>query len=444
MSPRVTHLRERLTALYQRLFDAGDRPEERSARSVRAIRQQAAGIEDRIAHLLRDDRLLDRQTRSLQTVEAPTLAEVQRDLEPGVALIEFFLASDRLFTFFVTQDEVRVVSRPATEHELHHLLLRFHFHLSKFQRTEPVSEDAVLHATRKNLTKLADIVLAPIAEHLTAKRLVIIPHGVLHHLPVHALPWGDGWVADEFEVIYAPSAAVYAHCGETRPSADGGACVFGLPDELAPQIEDEAHRVAAVLESDHVYLREHATFERLRTEVQEARFVHIATHGMFRPDQPMLSSIRLADKWVNLYDLYDLDVRGELVVLSTCESGTADVTRGDEILGLTRGFLYAGAPALLTSQWRVHDAVTTELMASFYRHLRAQGDAAAALRAAMADIRREHPHPYYWAPFFLTGRPVAGGHAERVNAPASAGEQAFNENAHSARAATGERHAVLQ
>jgi hypothetical protein len=147
-------------------------------------------------------------------------------------------------------------------------------------------------------------------------------------------------------VVYAPSAAVYAFCRGVRPEADGDPAVFGLPDERAPQIEGECRRVAQVLGTSRLYLRDEATFERLRREAGRARLLHIATHGMFRHEHPMLSSIRMADRWVNLYDLYGLRVRGELVVLSTCESGVANANGANEILGLTRGFLYAGAPAL--------------------------------------------------------------------------------------------------
>ena len=215
-------------------------------------------------------------------------------------------------------------------------------------------------------------------------------------------------MTDRFEVLYAPSASVYSFCGGRRKRAQGAPSVFGLPDRFAPQIEGEAHRVAEVLGSDRVFLGEQATLERLRQESRRARILHIATHGMFRHAQPMLSAIRLADRWMNLYDLYGMDVAGELVVLSTCESGVADVTEGNEILGLTRGFLYAGAPALLTSQWCVNDVATTEFMDAFYRHLMSEGDAATAHRAAMAEVREHRPHPYFWAPFFLTGRPVPG------------------------------------
>ena len=121
----------------------------------------------------------------------------------------------------------------------------------------------------------------------------------------------------------------------------------------------------------------------------------------------MLSAIRLADRWITLYDLYDLEIRSELVVLSTCESGIAGVTDGDEILGLTRGLLSAGARAVMASQWRVSDAVAAELMDDFYCALERSGDAVEAYGKAMRAVRDRHPNPCFWAPFFLAGRPVA-------------------------------------
>ncbi|MFI5404063.1 MAG: CHAT domain-containing protein, partial [Planctomycetota bacterium] len=162
---------------------------------------------------------------------------------------------------------------------------------------------------------------------------------------------------------------------------------------------------ASMLQTDRVYLGGDATLDRLREVAADARVLHIATHGMFRWAQPTRSSVRLADTWLNLYDLYDLELGADLVVLSTCESGAADVTRGGELMGLLRGFLCAGARTLLASQWRVHDAATAEFMQVFYRNFRDGRGASGALREAMADIRSRWPHPYYWAPFFLVGSP---------------------------------------
>jgi CHAT domain-containing protein len=403
---RVRYLRERLEAVYRRIARATPEPGTPAARSLREARVQACEYEQEIARLLRTHRLKDPETVSLEAVDAPSLATIRLELAEDTTLVEYFLSEQGLFTIVVDGHDTHVVKQDIREEGLRRMLERFHFHLSKYQRPQLEAEALVASATRANLSKLAAILLEPVAEHLRGKRLVIAPHGVLHHLPFHALPWGDGWLTDRFEIVYTPSAAVYTYCGRRKEASSGTPCVFGLPDEQAPEIEAEARRVAERLGSDRLHLRDEATLDRLREEARDARIVHIATHGMFRHAEPMLSSIRLADRWVNLYDLYSLEVGGELVVLSTCESGIADVTGGDEILGMARGFLYAGARALLTSQWRVHDAVTSEFMDAFYDQLEELGDAAAAHRAAMASVRAKHPHPYFWAPFFLTGRPV--------------------------------------
>jgi CHAT domain-containing protein/tetratricopeptide (TPR) repeat protein len=403
---RIRHLREQLNAIYQRLFRHENGAEKRSARAVRRARQQAWTLERRMAKLLREARLGLGESASLDTVAAPDLDSVRRDLEPDAALVEYLVTGDEIVTFVVTQTELHVVRREFAAAELRRLLERFRFHLAKFDRQNVVAEDLILQATRANLGKLARVLIEPIARHLTVSRLVVVPHGLLYGLPFHALPLGDGWLADRYDVVYAPSAAVYGLCRGKAVRTTGPACIFGLPDEAAPLIEREVRDVAHVLATDRLHVGETATLAQLREDVREARLLHIATHGMFRREQPMLSSIRLADTWLNLYDIYGLELDCELVVLSTCESGIADVSEGDEILGLTRGFLYAGARALLASQWRVNDATTAEFMQLFYRHHQDGADAAAALRRTMAEIRAQRPHPYYWAPFFLTGRPL--------------------------------------
>jgi CHAT domain-containing protein len=404
---RVRHLRESLNAAYQQLFRHRSGLEQRSPGTVEKARQRANELEEEMARLLREARLHDREAASLDTVDAPDLETIRGNLDPGTALVEYFVTADELIIFVATQRELHAVRKGVKESELRSLLERFRFHLAKFDRKTVMAADIVQQATRSNLARLADHLLAPIAGQLRASRLVVVPHGLLHHLPFHALPWGDGWVADRFEVVYAPSAAVYGYCRNKQTSGKGEASVLGLPDRAAPLIESEARQVAAALGSRRLHLGEAATLDRLREEARTARILHLATHGMFRGEQPMFSSIRLADTWVNLYDLYSLELGAELVVLSTCESGVADVTDGDEILGLTRGFLFAGARMLMASQWRVNDRSTAELMTRFYRHLREGVGAGAALKRAMAEIRATRPHPYFWAPFFLTGCPVA-------------------------------------
>lgn len=121
----------------------------------------------------------------------------------------------------------------------------------------------------------------------------------------------------------------------------------------------------------------------------------------------MFSSIKLADSYVTLYDLYHMNLPVDLLTLSGCVTGMNAVADGDELLGLTRGLLYAGARSLLLSLWEVDDRSTSEFMKKFYCRLRGQARKADCLRAAMLELRDSYPHPYYWAPFKLIGKTLA-------------------------------------
>ena len=214
----------------------------------------------------------------------PTLAELQAGLDARTALIDYLRTEDAVITFVVTRDDLKVARRAVAPGELERGLLRFRFHLAKHERPEITAPELIARATRANLVRLREILLDPIAADLDVERLVIAPDGVLHALPFHALPWGEGWLADRYEVVSIPSAAVYLQCHEAKAEATGEAAVFGVPDRFAPEIEAECMVVARTLGTPHLHLREGATWAALRRAAPEARILHIATHGMFRPD----------------------------------------------------------------------------------------------------------------------------------------------------------------
>jgi CHAT domain-containing protein len=118
----------------------------------------------------------------------------------------------------------------------------------------------------------------------------------------------------------------------------------------------------------------------------------------------MFSSVRLGDSHLNVYDLYALNLPVELLTLSGCGTGLNVIEAGDELIGLTRGLLHAGAQSLLLTLWDVHDRSTAEFMRLFYRSWSAGAPKAVALRTAMQGVRESFPHPYYWAPFMLAGK----------------------------------------
>jgi CHAT domain-containing protein len=180
--------------------------------------------------------------------------------------------------------------------------------------------------------------------------------------------------------------------------------VFGIADERAPQILDEVRSVSSLLPSSSLHLGEQATSALLREKGPDSGLLHIATHGMYRQDNPMFSGIRLGDGYLNLYDLYQMKLNARLVTLSGCATGMNFVAAGDELLGLQRGLFCAGATTLLLSLWDVHDESTAQLMGHFYRHYIESADMPGALRYAMRELRQQKPHPFYWAPFVLVGK----------------------------------------
>jgi CHAT domain-containing protein len=117
----------------------------------------------------------------------------------------------------------------------------------------------------------------------------------------------------------------------------------------------------------------------------------------------MFSSIRLGNSHLNLFDLYQLELPCELVTLSGCGTGLNVVVAGDELLGLVRGLLYAGARGVLVTLWDVNDRTTADVMRLFYEAMGTSRNKAVALRQATVEIRKAHAHPFYWAPFALVG-----------------------------------------
>src|SRR5262249_28186722 len=207
---------------------------------------------------------------------------------------------------------------------------------------------------------------------------------------------------------YAPSATVYALCHARGGGDDGSSLVLGVPEVHTPFIVEEVRAVAARVPRPGLFVGAEATEAVLREKGARARFIHVAAHGFFRPDNPMFSGIRLGGSYLTLYDLYGLRLSAELVALSACVTGLNVVAAGDELLGLARGLFRAGAASLLLTLWEVPDQSAAEFMKLFYDRALAAPNRAAALREAVREVRERFPHPLDWAPFVLTGKVLAG------------------------------------
>jgi CHAT domain-containing protein len=165
-----------------------------------------------------------------------------------------------------------------------------------------------------------------------------------------------------------------------------------------------------------LFLNGAATEENVKNNplLRTARRIHFATHGFLDEKRPELSGLVLSrgagsreDGLLQVYEIFNLELDADLVVLSACDTGLGAMVSGEGLIGVTRALLYAGARSVVVSLWQVDDDSTPDLMISFYRHLDQDADKAESLRLAKLEMIRQgrFSHPFYWAPFILLGEP---------------------------------------
>jgi tetratricopeptide (TPR) repeat protein len=346
---------------------------------------------------------------SLRHVTSSSVEDVQEALPADAALVEYFMTGDTVMAFCLSRGKFEVIQNLCSRDALKKRFEFLQYHLSRIS-----SNPAGVHArptvallnVQDHLSGLYRMLLHPLEAFIRERSsLIFVPFAFLHYLPFHALFDGGSYLADRFQISYAPTATIYRLFSKKPVDASGAALLIGVPDERAPFISDEIESVRSVLPNKQSFVGSEATHDQLIRQMPGAEIIHIASHALFRPDNPMFSSIQLHDKALNFFDVYNLRTRASLITLSGCGTGLSGVIAGDELLGLVRGFLYAGATSVVISLWDVNDRTTADLMRYFYGHLAKGHSKSESLRQAMLRLRQDHPHPYYWAPFLLMGDP---------------------------------------
>lgn len=358
------------------------------SRTLSIVSEQLAQTEPELATLV-----------AVAAIPATDLAAL---LPAGETLVEYYQAGPALHAFVLKQGRVRAVRLDASGLEADVQALRAAMERPGDTAWEDLAER--LHA--RLWRPLRDLVG-------DSRRVLIVPHGVLHYLPFAALRGGEGQpLLERHAMRFLPSASVLRFL--RAPSATGGGLLsLGNPDLGDPRLDlkfaaEEAEAVSRLFPDARLLTRGEASETRFRALAPAFRRLHVASHGKFRAGAPLASGLYLArdaenDGVLSVGELYALRLNADLVALSACETGLGKVVNGDDVVGLNRGFLYAGARAIVASLWRVDDRATAHLMRGFYRNL-ATMDKVEALRQAQLASRREYPHPFYWAAFQLTGR----------------------------------------
>jgi CHAT domain-containing protein len=356
----------------------------------------------------------------VERLRAATVSELQDTLEQDETAVEYFTTLDEISAFVVTRRSIDVVRTFASRREIEETIAALKFQIEKFNYGPSYADDhfeQLNQAATQYLGSLYRRLLAPIENLVRDHRLIVIPHGALHYVPFHALLNRRGYVIDQFEISYSPSATVLKLCREMARQSEisnlrsrnsngrGQLVALGLAQPDTPAVAGEIKALAALFPNAVKLTGNRATRDNLMRAAPRAKYLHLASHGYFRRDNPMFSFLRLADSNLNFYSLLDLKLNAEMVTLSACHTGVNKVFPGDELHGLMRGFLHAGSPSLVASLWATSDASTAELMKHMYSRISAGASKRSALRAAQLAVKNEYGHPYYWAPFILMGNP---------------------------------------
>jgi CHAT domain-containing protein len=273
-------------------------------------------------------------------------------------------------------------------------------------------------STDRENRALTGWLVSPFSKNLSGvNHAIFVPHGILHYLPFSALKDGDGKaLIESFSVSLAPSATVLGYCADKKKNrAFKGVLALANPDlggekTDLPFAERELQALKRTYKTVRAYTGQAATESALRSSSGNAyTLVHFACHGEYEPETPLFSALLLSpegkdDGRLEAGEIFDMHFDCEIVALSACETGLAQITRGGEMVGLARSFLFAGAPSVVTSLWKVDDLATAVLMKRFYRYLKQGYAKAEALRRAQVFVKESlNGHPSAWAAFHLTG-----------------------------------------
>jgi len=369
-------------AIYQRAVAEKERDAIRRRRDVlAAARSDLQAVSERI----------QREARSgadLAYPKADSLSRIRSRLRAGEALLLYGLSGQEAAVLVVVSDGARIV---------------------RLGPRAPIHDAALAPLSTESLAAIARLVIEPLGLDASVRRLLISPDGELFRVPFAT-------VVGDREVAYVPSATTYGLLLESAGLRGSGILALGGADYSGraewSDLPGSAAEARAV--GQRLLLGANANLPDLRTALLErARWmsVHLACHGRVDVERPMFSGLALTvkapdDGFADVAEIFALRVRSDLVVLSACDTGLGAVYAGEGLVGLSRAFMFAGAPRVIASLWKVDDAATQELMTRFYALWKpGTTGAAAALRGAQQSLRADPrwEDPRYWAAWVLWG-----------------------------------------
>jgi CHAT domain-containing protein len=397
LSGEMGRVREELNWFYSRL-------NRDAAADVKTIEKEIESRERQITVLSRRmDALSKAASRSRAAFDIDRL---QKSLGNRSVIIEYVIVDGSVSAFVVTGSSLEYFQDMCRENDIRPIIEGLQFQFGTLRFGSGALEQflpQLKRSTDEYLNRMYKLLLHPLTAALKDRKLVIIPSRVLNYIPFNALFDGERYLVERCEISLAPSAEIWLSLARRSRRRMGTQLLMGYSDESIPQAETEIRNIRKIFQNAQVFTAKRATLNAFTEHAPGADIIHLACHGRFRSDNPMFSSLHLADGWITVRDLSRQKLRAGLVTLSACETGLSEVRPGEELLGLTRGFLLAGVQSLIMSLWTVSDEATSRLMKDLYNELHLGCTSAASLRAAQRLSIRRAAHPYYWAPFVHVG-----------------------------------------
>jgi CHAT domain-containing protein len=338
--------------------------------------------------------------------DVPGLDVVRNALKPNETLVEFHNLEKSIIVWVIRNEGLKGYTLPIARADMDAAVTDFRNAIVRRRPTAITYGD-----------KLYALLIAPLG--LRAEdRLIIVPHGALHYLPFQALHGPDGFLIQRHAIALEPSASVAVQLASRELKVASNLVAFGnptiAPAYALPGAEAEVRGIAPLFARQEVFLQSSATRVSFRDNAPTGRVLHVATHAEADTIDPLHSRILLAPATqpadgpdsLLAKDIYNLKLNNvSLVTLSACETGLGRIARGDEILGFTRAFFYAGATSLIVSMWPVADESSALTMRTFYAQLADGHEAIDAMRTAQLAVMQNSrfAHPFFWAPFDLMG-----------------------------------------
>jgi CHAT domain-containing protein len=349
-------------------------------------------------------RQLSPQLASLITTGGISAENMASTLSNNEVMVGFFSAGNTLYGYTLSGAETRI------------------YPLDGNTLQEDVGEfTQAIKKRRRQAQALGEIMykrlLGPMQASIRGKDLLIIPHGSLHYLPFAALHDGERFLAQSRSIRYLPSATLLGLMPRGQNAGKDPVnrlLILGNPDlgDVAldlPSAQTEAQELQGMFNrNSELFVRRAATESLIKERAQDFSHIHVASHGEFSADAPLQSRLKLAkddrnDGMLSVNEIYSLRLNANLVMLSACETGLGSVSNGDDVVGLTRGFLYAGAQNVVGSLWEVDDDATAELAKLLYVGMKSGLPVSKALAQAQEQLIKKKPHPFFWAAFINTG-----------------------------------------